>query len=133
MNKRTDISTEKPKTTEKIKRLLQGKWKEIILIIVLAIALIFAAWQIFRKDDKTSKKETATLTQSEIKVARILEEIEGVGEANVMVCETEEGVKSVVVVCDGANNFGVVMDIREAVAAALGTEEKAIKVYLKKE
>ena len=50
-----------------------------------------------------------------------------------MVCETEEGVKSGVVVCDGANDFGVVMDIREAVAAALGTEEKAIKVYLKKE
>ncbi len=64
---------------------------------------------------------------------RLLEEIEGVGEANVMICENEEGVQSVVVVCDGANDLRVVINVREAVAAALGTEENAVKIYLKKE
>ena len=49
------------------------------------------------------------------------------------VCEDENGVKSVVVVCEGANNFCVILDIREAVAAALGTQESAVKIYQKKD
>ena len=40
---------------------------------------------------------------------------------------------ALVVVCEGANDFQVVMHVREAVAAALGTEQKAVKIYLKKE
>ena len=62
-----------------------------------------------------------------------MEEIDGVGDANVIVYEAEDGAKSVVVVCEGANNLRVVMNVREAVAAALGTEVKAVKIYLKKE
>ncbi|MBR2375017.1 MAG: hypothetical protein IKA88_01880 [Clostridia bacterium] len=73
------------------------------------------------------------MTESEQKIARILEEIDGVGDAEVIVCETEDGVKSAVVVCEGARDFTVVLDVREAVAAALGTEQSAVKIYLKKE
>jgi hypothetical protein len=47
------------------------------------------------------------------------------------VCETEDGVQSVVVVCEGANNLQVIMDIKEAVAAAVGAQEKNVKIYLK--
>ena len=72
-------------------------------------------------------------SETEQKVSRLLQEIDGVGKAEVMICETEDGVQSVVVVCEGANDISIVMDVREAVAAALGTEEKAVKVYLKKE
>ena len=46
--------------------------------------------------------------------------------------ETDEGVQSVVVVCEGANNLQVVIDVREAVASAVGTQEKNVKIYLKK-
>ena len=74
----------------------------------------------------------AIQTETEKKIGLILQEIEGVGEASVAVCETEEGVLGAVVVCQGANNLKVIMDVREAVATALGTEEKAVKVYLKK-
>ena len=49
-----------------------------------------------------------------------------------MICETEEGVLGAVVVCEGAKNIRVNMDIREAVATALGTKESAVKIYLKK-
>ena len=117
----------------RIKDLFLKKWKEIVLLIVLALALLFAVWQIFKKDDNSAEKTMASLSQSEVKVAQILEEIDGVGEASVVVCESENGVESVVVVCEGANNLRVVMNVREAVAAALGTEEKAVKIYLKKE
>ena len=111
---------------------IDGRWKDILLLSAFAIVLIFAAWQIFHTED-TEDVVALEASESEIKVSRLLEEIDGVGEANVIVYETEEGAKSVVVVCEGANDLRVVMNVREAVAAALGTEEKAVKIYLKKE
>jgi flagellar biosynthesis component FlhA len=109
----------------------KGRIKDIILLALLAFALLFAAWRIFRNGEED--KATASATENERKVAQLLQEIEGVGEAEIVVCEDENGVKSVVVVCDGANNFRVIMDVREAVAAALGTEESAVKIYQKKD
>ncbi len=103
--------------------------KDACLLAALACLLIFSAWQIFHTEETVS----VGATQSEEKVIRLLKEIDGVGDASVIVYETEEGAKSVVVVCEGANDLRVVMNVREAVAAALGTEEKAVKIYLKKE
>ena len=125
------------KTNESKKSVLSSRWKgrikDIILLAILAFALLFAAWKIFRGDSSKDNSVDVLATESERKVARILEEIEGVGDAEVIVCEDENGVKSVVVVCEGAYDFGVVMDVREAVAAALGTKENAIKIYQKKD
>ena len=121
--------------TNRVKPYLKGfdgKIKELLLLTILALALIFAAWRIFRAEDA---KETLAVepTETEARVMRLLEEIDGVGEANVIIYETEDGIQSVAVVCDGANNLRVVMNVRSAVSAALGTDEKKIKVYLKKE
>lgn len=113
--------------------LIHGKIKDVLLLSVLALTLIFSAWKIFYNDEDDERASVLSESESERKVSRLLQEIDGVGDANVMICETEEGVQSVVVVCDGADNFYVVMRVREAVAAALGTEEKAVKIYLKKE
>ena len=103
--------------------------KDVLLLAVLALVILFAAWKLFYADK--SDEEDVFLTQTELKVAKLLENIQGVGDADVVVCETEDGVRSVVVVCDGANDLQVVMHIREAVAAAVGTDEKSIKIYLK--
>ena len=108
-----------------------GKIKDILLLATLAFILIFASWKIFYQEDNV-ETSVAIQTETEKKIGLILQEIEGVGEASVAVCETEEGVLGAVVVCQGANNLKVIMDVREAVATALGTEEKAVKVYLKK-
>lgn len=113
-----------------LKGYLRGKWKDLFLIGILAMVLLFAVSRVFRKDGKESV--ASTMTETELKVSRLLQEIQGVGEAEVIVCETEEGEKSVVIVCDGAKNIRVVMDVREAVAAALGTDEKSIKIYQRK-
>ncbi len=111
---------------------IDGRVKDIFLLAALALVLVFSAWQIFHTEEATATSAVG-MTETERKVMRLLEEIDGVGEANVIVYETEDGPKSVVVVCEGANNLRVVMNVREAVAAALGTEEKAVKIYLKKE
>lgn len=108
------------------------KIKEMLLFCGLALILLVVVWQVFGVKDKTAVKEI-TYSEKEIKVARMLTEMEGVGDVEVMIYEGEEGVESVVVLCDGATDLRVIISVREAVATALGTEEKRIKVYLKKE
>jgi hypothetical protein len=108
------------------------KIKEMLLFCGLALILLVVVWQVFGVKDKAAVKEI-TYSEKEIKVARMLTEMEGVGDVEVMIYEGEEGVESVVVLCDGATDLRVIISVREAVATALGTEEKRIKVYLKKE
>ena len=106
--------------------------KDILLMGSLAVLLFSVAWVVFRKDEKTENVSAIQMSETEQKLACILQEIEGVGETNVVVFEDGSEVKSVVVVCEGANDFRVVMDIREAAASALNTNQKSVKVYLKK-
>lgn len=118
---------------KKIGALLSGRVKDLLLIGVLGIVLFYTAWKIFEEDDASNTAAQAQLSETEIKVMRILQEIDGVGEASVVVCEKGEEIISVVVVCEGANDLRVIMNVREAVAAALDTSQKIVKIYLKKE
>ncbi len=128
------LRSENKEKREVFSRFLKERRKELLIIFALALVLGFAVWRVFYDDtEKVSVGQTATQTETERKLSALLTEIDGVGDAEVMICETEDGVKSVVVVCSGAENLQVVMDIREAVAAALGTDEKSVKIYLKKD
>ena len=113
-----------------VKGYIRGKWKDLLLIGALAVALLFAISRVFQDDE--TKNVASQMSETEQKVSRLLQEIEGVGAAEVIVCETEDGEKNVVIVCDGAKDIRVVMNVREAVAAALGTDEKSVKIYQKK-
>ena len=113
-------------------RWLDGRMKDVLLLCALGLVLVLSAWQIFHTGE-SQESAAINATETEVRVMRLLEELDGVGEANVIVGETDGEVYSVVIVCEGANDLRVVMNIREAVAAALGTQEKAVKVYLKKE
>ena len=115
---------------------LKMKWKrlrlkEIVLFSILAILLLFAAWKVF--GDESTPTSVAAKTGTEQKLVSILECIDGVGEVDVMVTETEDGEKSAVIVCQGAKDIQVLIDVREAAATALGANQKNIKVYLKKD
>jgi hypothetical protein len=107
----------------------KGKLLEIGLFVALALALCFAVWQVFLKEDKAT---VPTGSEEEIRLVAILESIAGVGDAEVMIGVYENGERGVVIVCEGAENISVLMDVREAAAAALGIEQKYVKVYLKK-
>ncbi len=113
--------------------LFSGRAKDVLLVGVLALVLFYTSWKIFRGENDSTEAAQLSLSETEVKVMRILQEIDGVGEASVIVCEEENAVKSVVVVCEGARNLRVVMNVREAVSAALNTEQKSVKIYLKKE
>lgn len=118
------------KTSKWKRNFFTGRLKEILVVAGLALALLFAVWKVFYTDPAVNTSKT--LTPTEEKVSRLLGEIKGVGDAEVAIYETEEGVQSVVVVCEGANDLQVVMNVREAVASAVGTQEKNVKIYLKK-
>ena len=109
-----------------------GRIRDVLLLSALALLLLFAVWQIFY-GDKEESQTYAVGSESEQRLCALLSEIDGVGEVRVMICEDENGAESVVVVCEGANDLRANMDIREAVSAALGTDEKSVKIYLMKE
>ena len=108
------------------------KFRDGALMLVLGLVIVFAGWLVFHKDDEEEDLPMYA-TETETKVLRLLQEIDGVGEASVIVYEKEGDVENVVVVCEGANDLRVVMNVREAVASALGTEQNSVKIYLKKE
>lgn len=112
---------------------LSGRGKDLLWICVIAGVLLLTAFLVFGKEENIQGIGVAQMSEKEQKVCQILQEIEGVGSASVIVCEDEDEVKSVVVVCEGANDFRVVMDVREAVATALNTQQKSVKIYLKKD
>ena len=105
---------------------------DVLLVGALAILLFFVAWTVFHEDENVENVNAVQMSETEQKLALILQEIEGVGEASVAVCEEEGKVTSVVVVCEGAKDFRVVLDVREAVSTALNTDQKSVKIYLKK-
>lgn len=118
--------------TNKWASLLNGRIKDVLLMGILAVLLFSAAWAVFSKDNENKSVAAVHMSETEEKLMRILQEIDGVGEASVVVCEDENEVQGVVVVCEGANDLRVVMSVREAVSAALNTEQKSVKIYLKK-
>ena len=110
---------------------ISSKMRDAIVIGLLAFVLIFAVSQVFNNDKSNKEIDVFNQTDSEKKIAQILSQIDGVGDVEVMIGALEDHVSGVVVVCEGANNLRVVMDIREAVCAALGTQAKDVKIYLK--
>ena len=100
MNKELIVKREK-------RRRPDGKLRDFMLIACLAFVLGIAAWKVFCTEEKSiSVSETTAMEQ---KISGILEQIDGVGKTDVMICETEEGVQGVVVVCDGAKDFQVLI------------------------
>lgn len=118
-------------------KIAKSKMRDALIVSFLALLLVFAVWKIFYTP--SSAKETSLVTESgqtsterEKSLAALLSQIEGVGEAEVRICETEDSVQSVVVVCDGARNILVNINVCEAVSAALGVKADKVKIYPKK-
>ena len=115
---------------EKKRFKISERVRDILLVLGIGAFIFFLAQKVF-KEEETANPINGS--ETELRVSRLLEEMQGVGETEVMIYETEEGVESVVVVCDGAKDLQVLLNIREAVSSALGTNQSAVKIYLKKE
>jgi type III secretory pathway lipoprotein EscJ len=101
---------------------------ETIILGVIALILCVLIGIVFKKNQAESAN---AMSDEEGKLVAILEKIDGVGDAEVMIGASEDGQKRVVVVCEGADKISVLIDVREATATALGIDEKFVKIYLK--
>ncbi len=107
------------------------RYKKIIVIAALLTALIILAVFLFggKQQSVTINSTAAERTETEVKLMRILSEIDGVGKAEVMVNESEKGVEGVVIVCEGANDLMTRSDVINAVKVALNIEKLNIAIY----
>ncbi|MDE7257502.1 MAG: hypothetical protein K2N50_06080 [Clostridia bacterium] len=105
--------------------------KKILVICALLVLLIALAFMLYGGRNKLSATSTAvgSRTETEVKLIRVLSEIDGVGKAEVMVNEGKEGIEGVIIVCEGAYNIMTRNDILNAVATALNVDKNNIAIY----
>lgn len=107
-----------------------NRYKKIIIVSGLLVLLIAVAIILFGGSSQSfNVNSSSTRTETELKLLRILSEIDGVGKAEVMITEGDEGVEGVVIVCEGANNIMTRNDVINAVKVALNVEKNNIAVY----
>lgn len=105
--------------------------KKILLIAVLLTVLIALAFALYGSKSKaiSTAAGSADMSANETKLTRILSGIDGVGKAEVMINESENGVEGVIIVCEGAYNIMTRNDILNAVTTALKVEKNNIAIY----
>ncbi len=105
--------------------------KKILIISVLLVLLIALAFVLFGSKNKISSAATGTVNRSEteVKLIRVLSEIDGVGKAEVMINDGKDGVEGVIIVCEGAYNIMTRSDILNAVSTALNIDKNNIAIY----
>jgi len=106
--------------------------KNALIVLLLLAALIVIA--IFLNGNKSlSVAKTGGSSQNksatELKLESILSEIKGVGQAEVMINESEDGIDGVIVVCSGGNNLMTRSDILNVVSTVLNVKENNIAIY----
>ncbi len=104
--------------------------KNILIIAVLIVLLILAVVLINAGSGDSAADSVDTLkSEEEIKLTRIISELDGVGEAEVMITSDDGGIRGVVIVCEGADNIMVRSNILNVVSTALNIDKNNIAVY----
>lgn len=101
--------------------------KKLIIVSVLIVALIIIVFLFFGGENSSSAGTAKTA--EELRLTALLERMDGVGDADVMITEDEGGIAGVVVVCDGADRIMVRNDILNAVSTALNINKNIIAIY----
>lgn len=104
--------------------------KKLLVISGLLVLLIALAFMLYGSKNKfTGASSSASHSETEVKLMRVLSEINGVGKSEVMINEGKNGIEGVIIVCDGANNIMTRSDILNAVSTALNLDKNNIAIY----
>ena len=103
--------------------------KKTLIIVAALIALLILVVYLFFGGNSASGD--AVRSSEEVRLASILESIDGVGDADVMITEHDGVIAWVVVVCEGADRILVKNDILNAVSTALDINKNIIAIYSK--
>lgn len=108
--------------------------KNALIVLVLLIALIVIAISLNGNNSLSvssigGSSNNQNKSVKEIKLEQILSGIDGVGQAEVMINESEDGIEGVIIVCSGANNLMTRNNILNAVTTALNVKGNNIAIY----
>lgn len=110
---------------QKCKEFFGQRTVKIVLVLLLGLALLLLAFRVFAPRKETSYEETAR----EERLSALLEKLEGVKSASVMITEEEGRAVGAVVIFEGEDTFLVRIRLAEIAAGALGIEEREIRIY----
>lgn len=101
--------------------------KKLIIVIALIALLIAVVFLFFGGSEDVSGDFSKTDT--ELRLTALLESMDGIGDAEVMITEQDGVISGVVVVCEGADRIAVRNDILNAVSTALNINKNIIAIY----
>ena len=115
--------------TERIKNLLQSRAFRVVAVGIGAFLLLFAVWRVFFSGGKSKSADTYSPTSLEERLAQLLDEIEGVDGATVMIGEKDGEAVSAVVIIRGDLGLVTRMRVIDATANALHIARQDVLVY----
>ena len=100
-----------------------NKW---LILLILGILLVVIAMPVTKTDTEESEQYAL---EEEMRLKNILEQMEGVGEAKIMITyQDSKTVEGVVVIADGAGNPSIAKNITDVVQALFDVDSHRIKV-----
>lgn len=111
---------------DKLKQFFSKKSVRTVLICLAALALLIAVWCVFFRKEKT---DGYAPTAEEARLAALLSEIDGVGEATVMITERDGVPSGAVVVFYGEDGILIRSRLIDVTANALGIPTSSVRVY----
>jgi hypothetical protein len=109
-------------------KFLKGKNAKYLVLMCVGIMLLIASMPIFGKNSGSGGFDSYT----EKRLKKILCEIEGVGDVDVMITSKNNVVEGVIIVAGGAEINSVKNNIYNAAVAALGVQPHKIEIFVKK-
>ena len=110
-----------------IRALFEKRTVRILLFGAAALLLLVAIWRVFFAGEAASGYDE---TQQEARISAMLERVEGIEEASVMIVEEEVEAVSCIVVYRGEDSILSRMRILDIASSALGIAKEKVQVYL---
>lgn len=110
----------------------EKKLATLVLMLLVGLALIglsFAFSQQAEQPSDYGRDVTYAAGGVEERLARVLSQIAGAGQVEVLVTEGEQGVVGVLVVADGAQELSVRTELMRAAMTALDVPADAVEVF----
>lgn len=112
---------------ERIKTFLRSGKVRIALLGIGAILLLIMVWRVFFSTESVSAAYVPT--ERESRLSHLLEEVEGVKNAVVMITEENGAAISAIIIFEGADSILTRMRVLEIASAALSIEKSKVQVY----
>ncbi len=111
--------------TNAIKKLYADRRVRAVVLALLALLLLVLLWHAFFGGTSSAYQGS----EEEQKLARLLESLDGVERATVMISLDKDTPVSAVVVFEGTDSLTLRLKLLSATASALNLSQKAVQIY----